>query len=164
MSSHTLPEPAPLLDAAALDRFLTEVRSARQTLVFTNGCFDLIHPGHVLYLAEARRLGDRLIVGLNSDASVRRLKGRGRPLVSGEGRAAILAALRSVDAVVFFDQDTPRELILKIRPDILVKGGDYSADQVVGAEDLPAWGGRLQVLPFHPGFSTSDLVQNIRNL
>jgi D-beta-D-heptose 7-phosphate kinase/D-beta-D-heptose 1-phosphate adenosyltransferase len=157
------PAAAPILDPAALERFLAPVRAAGLRLVFTNGCFDLIHPGHVAYLEEARALGDRLLVGLNTDASVRRLKGPARPLVPAEGRAAVLAALRCVDAVTFFDEDTPRDLILRVRPAFLVKGGDYRPEEVVGAADLPAWGGELRILPFRAGYATSDLVRRIRN-
>jgi rfaE bifunctional protein nucleotidyltransferase chain/domain len=155
--------PAPLLDDAGLDRFLEAARASRLRLVFTNGCFDLIHPGHVAYLSEARSLGDRLIVGLNTDAGVRRLKGPERPLVPQEGRAAVLCALRCVDAVVLFGADTPRDLILRIRPQILVKGGDYTPETVVGASDLPAWGGTLRILPFLPGYSTSEIADRLRN-
>jgi D-beta-D-heptose 7-phosphate kinase/D-beta-D-heptose 1-phosphate adenosyltransferase len=158
------PRPAPLLDAAGLDRFLEEARRAGLRLVFTNGCFDLIHPGHIAYLTEARSLGDRLILGLNTDASVRRLKGTGRPLVPQEGRAAVLAALRCVDAVTLFEEDTPRDLILRVRPHVLVKGGDYRPEEVVGAADLPAWGGVLRILPFVPGYSSSRLMDQLRNL
>lgn len=155
---------APILDDEGLGRFLEEVRAQRLRLVFTNGCFDLIHPGHVAYLNEARALGDRLLVGLNSDASVRRLKGPPRPLIPAEGRALVLASLRSVDAVTLFDTDTPRDLILRVRPAILAKGGDYRPDEVVGATDLPAWGGVLTTLPFRPGYATSEIVRRIRNL
>ncbi len=157
------PRPAPLLDDAGLERFLAEARGASLRLVFTNGCFDLIHPGHVAYLTEARSLGDRLIVGLNADASVRRLKGPGRPLIGQEGRAAVLGALRCVDAVVLFGEDTPRDLILRVRPHVLVKGGDYRAEDVVGATDLPAWGGTLRILPYLPGHSTSEIMDRLRN-
>jgi len=150
--------PALILDAAGLDRFLAETRRDGLRLVFTNGCFDLIHPGHVGYLAEARALGDRLLVGLNSDASVRRLKGPDRPLVPERGRAEILASFRCVDAVVIFEEDTPRDLILRVRPQVLVKGGDYVPVQVVGATDLPGWGGELQILPFREGYASSKLI------
>jgi rfaE bifunctional protein nucleotidyltransferase chain/domain len=157
------PPPAPLLDGPGLDRFLTETRGAGLRLVFTNGCFDLIHPGHVAYLTQARFLGDRLIVGLNTDESVRRLKGPDRPLIGQEGRAAVLGALRCVDAVVLFEEDTPRDLILRIRPHVLVKGGDYRAEDVVGATDLPAWGGTVRILPYLPGHSTSEIISRLRN-
>lgn len=156
--------PAPVLASEGLDQFLEEVRSNNLSLVFTNGCFDLIHPGHVAYLMEARSLGDRLLIGLNSDASVRRLKGAGRPLVPEAGRALVLGSLRCVDGIAVFDTDTPRDLILRVRPSVLVKGGDYKPDQVVGASDLPSWGGRLSILPFRTGYSTSELIRGIRNL
>lgn len=131
-------------------------------LCFTNGCFDLIHPGHVQYLEDARALGDFLVVGLNSDASVARLKGPGRPLQDEAARAAVLLGLRSVDAVVRFDEDTPLELIRALRPDILVKGGDYTPETVVGREDVEARGGRLVLIPFLPGHSTSRIEARIR--
>ena len=132
-------------------------------LCFTNGCFDLIHPGHVQYLADARALGDYLVVGLNSDASTARLKGRGRPLQDEAARAAVLLGLRSVDAVVRFDEDTPLELIRTLRPDVLVKGGDYTPETVVGRELVEGWGGRLALIPFLPGHSTSRIEQRIRS-
>jgi D-beta-D-heptose 7-phosphate kinase/D-beta-D-heptose 1-phosphate adenosyltransferase len=137
-------------------------RSGR--LVFTNGCFDLIHPGHVAYLDAARRLGDRLVVGVNTDASVRRLKGDQRPLVPEQARASVLAGLASVDAVVFFEQDTPAELIDLLRPDVLVKGGDYAPSEIVGRESVEADGGEVRVIPFLPGYSTSELVRRIQQL
>jgi D-beta-D-heptose 7-phosphate kinase/D-beta-D-heptose 1-phosphate adenosyltransferase len=154
---------APILDEPGLLRFLDEIRANGLRLVFTNGCFDLIHPGHVAYLMEARALGDRLLVGLNSDDSVRRLKGAGRPLIPERGRGEILAALRCVDAVVVFGEDTPRELILRVRPKFLVKGGDYRPEEVVGATDLPGWGGELRILPFREGFATSKIIAAVRN-
>ncbi len=131
-------------------------------LCFTNGCFDLLHPGHVKYLEDARALGDFLVVGLNSDASVARLKGPGRPLQDEAARAAVLLGLRSVDAVVRFDEDTPLELIRALRPDVLVKGGDYTPETVVGRADVEARGGRLVLIPFLPGHSTSRIEQRIR--
>jgi rfaE bifunctional protein nucleotidyltransferase chain/domain len=164
MDSRSARGRAPLLEGTALDRFLADARVGGQRIVFTNGCFDLVHPGHVTYLEEARRLGDMLLIGLNSDDSVRRLKGPGRPLIPQEGRVAVLSSLRSVDGVILFEEDTPRDLILRIRPRFLVKGGDYSADRVVGASDLPAWGGELVLIPFRSGYSTSVLIRDIRNL
>lgn len=141
--------------------FLAAVpRPAR--LCFTNGCFDLIHPGHVKYLEDARALGDFLVVGLNSDASVARLKGPGRPLQDEAARAAVLLGLRSVDAVVRFDEDTPLELIRALQPDVLVKGGDYTPETVVGRELVESRGGRLVLIPFLPGHSTSRIEQRIR--
>lgn len=135
-------------------------RSGR--LVFTNGCFDLIHRGHVAYLHEARRLGEFLVVGVNTDASVRRLKGAGRPVVPEGDRAYVLAALACVDAVTLFDEDTPRELIAALLPDVLVKGGDYRPDQVVGREEVERAGGRVVVIPYMEGWSTSALLERIR--
>ncbi|MDM7915515.1 MAG: D-glycero-beta-D-manno-heptose 1-phosphate adenylyltransferase [Candidatus Eisenbacteria bacterium] len=156
-------DPAPLLDPARLSVFLDAVRAAGERLVFTNGCFDLIHPGHVQILREARALGDRLLVGLNSDASVRRLKGPGRPLLPERERAFLLGMLRCVDAVVLFEQDTPLELILAVRPHVLVKGADYTLDHVVGAEEVAGWGGEVRLLPLRAGFSTTALLDRIRN-
>jgi D-beta-D-heptose 7-phosphate kinase/D-beta-D-heptose 1-phosphate adenosyltransferase len=132
------------------------------TVVFTNGCFDLLHPGHVQYLHEARLLGDALVVGVNSDASVRRLKGSARPLVGERERAFVLAGLASVDAVTLFDEDTPRELIAALLPDVLVKGGDYRVEDVVGRHEVEGAGGRVQILPFLGGYSTTSLVERIR--
>ena len=133
-----------------------------RTVVFTNGCFDLLHPGHVEYLAQARALGDALVVGLNSDASVRRLNGAGRPLVPEAGRAAMLAGLRSVDAVTLFDEDTPLELISALLPDVLVKGGDYDLDGIVGRDAVEKAGGDVRVLPFVEGYSTTDILTRLR--
>jgi len=137
-------------------------RRAGQTIVFTNGVFDLLHRGHVEYLAEARALGDRLVVGVNSDASVRRLgKGPGRPLVSAPDRAAVLAALRAVDLVVVFDDDTPERLIHELRPTVLAKGGDWAVEAMVGREFVEAHGGRVVSVPLRAGFSTRGLVERI---
>lgn len=133
------------------------------TLVFTNGCFDVLHAGHVAYLEEARALGDALVVGVNSDASVRRLgKGPDRPYVEAEDRSCVIASLESVDGVVVFDEDTPLELITALQPDVLVKGGDYTPDQVVGRRVVEARGGRVTILPFRVGHSTTDLVLRIQ--
>lgn len=132
-------------------------------VVFTNGCFDLLHPGHIASLEQARSLGDVLIVGINSDASVRQLKGPGRPLLPQEERAEILAALECVDAVVIFDKLTPREVIARLLPDVLVKGGDWPGDQIVGREEVEAAGGRVVSVPVVPGYSTSALLQRIRS-
>jgi D-beta-D-heptose 7-phosphate kinase / D-beta-D-heptose 1-phosphate adenosyltransferase len=132
-------------------------------VVFTNGCFDILHRGHVAYLYEARALGDSLIVGLNTDSSVRRLKGEGRPVVGQDDRAYTLAGLGCVDAVTFFDDDTPANLIEALLPDVLVKGGDYSPDEVVGREAVEAAGGRLVIIPFVTGRSTTGILQRIRD-
>lgn len=132
------------------------------TLCFTNGCFDLIHPGHVKYLEDVRALGDFLVLGLNSDASVARLKGPSRPLQDETARAMVLLGLRSVDAVVRFEEDTPLELIRALQPDVLAKGGDYTPETVVGRDVVEARGGRLVLVPFLPGHSTSTIVERIR--
>ena len=135
-------------------------RSGR--LVFTNGCFDILHRGHVEYLAAARALGDTLVVGLNTDASVGRLKGPHRPYVALEDRAAVLAALESVDVITPFDWDTPRALISALLPDVLVKGGDYALEEMVGREEVEAAGGEVVLVPYLPERSTTELVRRIR--
>lgn len=132
-------------------------------VVFTNGCFDLLHPGHVDYLEEARSLGDALIVAVNTDASVRRLgKGPARPVNPERDRARLLAALAAVDRVVLFDEDTPLEILTELQPDVLVKGGDYRLDEVVGREGVLARGGEVKVLPFREGYSTTLLMERLR--
>lgn len=131
-------------------------------LVFTNGCFDLMHPGHLTYLAAARALGRRLIVGLNSDASVTRLKGPTRPIMDEHARALLLASLLFVDLVVVFDEDTPLTLITTLQPDTLVKGGDYDVANIVGAPEVQQRGGQVVVLPFVEGYSTSSIEGRIR--
>ena len=131
-------------------------------VAFTNGCFDILHRGHVEYLYAARRLGDALVVGVNTDASVRRLKGPDRPVVPLEDRLYVLAGLGCVDAVTPFPEDTPRELIAALLPDVLVKGGDYVADDVVGAGEVRAAGGRVVILPFVEGRSTTSLLQRMQ--
>jgi len=145
----------------AILRFGREKRNGRR-VVFTNGCFDLLHPGHIGSLEQARALGDALIVGLNSDASVRQLKGPGRPVLPERERAEILAALECVDAVVIFDAPTPRELIARLLPDVLVKGGDWPGDQIVGREEVEAAGGRVVSIPVVPGHSTTEILRKIR--
>jgi rfaE bifunctional protein nucleotidyltransferase chain/domain len=131
-------------------------------VVFTNGCFDLLHPGHVSYLEEARSLGDALIVAVNTDASVRRLgKGPGRPVNPEHDRARVLAALAAVDRVVLFDEDTPLEILTEMQPDILVKGGDYRLEEVVGREVVLARGGRVHILPWRKGYSTTQLMKRL---
>jgi len=153
---------AKILDREALLRRFGRPRQGR--LVFTNGCFDLLHAGHVRLLHEARGLGDALVVGLNTDASVRRLKGAGRPLVPERDRAYVLAGLAAVDAVTFFDEDTPRELITALLPDVLVKGGDYAPEDIVGREEVEAAGGRVVVVPLLAGRSTTGLVTRLREV
>ncbi|MFK8014940.1 MAG: bifunctional D-glycero-beta-D-manno-heptose-7-phosphate kinase/D-glycero-beta-D-manno-heptose 1-phosphate adenylyltransferase HldE [Gammaproteobacteria bacterium] len=141
---------------------VAEAHSRQEKVVMTNGCFDLLHAGHVAYLEEAKQLGDRLIVAVNSDASVRRLKGPERPITPLEDRLAVLAGLAAVDWVVAFDEDTPASLIEKVSPDVLVKGGDYTPDQIAGADHVLANGGDVKVLSFRPGRSTSSIVDAIR--
>lgn len=133
-------------------------------IVFTNGCFDILHRGHVTYLNQARDLGDLLIVGINSDESVKRLKGPERPVNMLEDRAYVLSALKSVDYVIPFEEDTPLNLINLIMPDILVKGGDYTIDRIVGAQEVLAHGGRVEIIPFVPGKSTSAIIDTIKTL
>jgi len=131
-------------------------------LVFTNGVFDLVHPGHVDVLDGARRQGDVLVVGINSDASVRRLKGPSRPVRNQQERALVVAALEAVDAVVIFDEDTPLELVRALQPDVIVKGGDYAADTIVGADVVKARGGRVVVVPLLAGQSTTSIIERLR--
>jgi len=151
-----------VLALPALRRRLAAHRRAGERIVFTNGVFDLLHPGHVRYLHAAKRLGDVLVVGLNSDRSVRRLaKGPERPLVRERDRAEVLAALEMVDYVTIFGADTPYELIKATRPDVLVKGGDWTADRIVGADLVLARGGVVKSLRFAPGYSTTSLVKKI---
>jgi rfaE bifunctional protein nucleotidyltransferase chain/domain len=138
-------------------------REASRRVVFTNGCFDLLHPGHVRYLAMARALGDVLVVGLNADASVRRLKGESRPLQNEAARAEVLAALACVDHVVIFPQDDPLALILEIRPDYLAKGADWAAEEIIGGNEVRAWGGKVARIQLVEGHSTSHLVEKARH-
>lgn len=152
--------PYEALSWAAMAEKIRNWQSHGDTVVFTNGCFDLLHRGHVLYLQQAAMLGQHLVVGLNSDASVRRLKGETRPLVKQEDRAIVLSALGCIDDVVIFDQDTPWELLKTLRPDILVKGGDYKADEVIGREFVK----RVEIISFEEGYSTTNLVQKIADL
>jgi rfaE bifunctional protein nucleotidyltransferase chain/domain len=144
-----------------LDKFLAENKDKK--IVFTNGCFDILHRGHVTYLSEARKLGDLLVVGLNSDESVKRLKGPLRPINKERDRLLVLSALRAVDFVEVFEDDTPLNLILKVKPKVLVKGGDWKIDQIVGAKEVLTWGGDVFSLNFVDGYSTSGIIQKIQN-
>ena len=137
-------------------------QAAGQKVVFTNGCFDLLHLGHVDYLENARSLGDRLVVGLNSDSSVNRFKGPERPLQDQNSRARVLAALQFVDLVVFFNEDTPLELISELTPNVLVKGSDYLAENIVGADVVKKNGGVVKTIDFVPGYSTTKIVEKIK--
>jgi len=148
-----------VLPRSRLQRRLQRLRREGKRIVFTNGCFDLIHPGHVRYLRAAKRLGDVLVVALNSDRSVRRLKGPGRPLVPQHDRCEVVAALEMVDYVTVFSEDTPYALIQALTPDVLVKGGDWRPNQIVGADIVRARGGTVRSLPFARGYSTTRLVR-----
>lgn len=147
----------------AILRFGREKRN-RHCIVFTNGCFDLLHPGHVETLEKARALGDALIVGVNSDRSVREVKGAGRPIVPERERAEVLAGLECVDAAVIFDEATPREIVAALLPDVLVKGGDWASERIIGREEVEAVGGRVVRVPVVAGYSTSAMVEKIRRL
>jgi D-glycero-beta-D-manno-heptose 1-phosphate adenylyltransferase len=151
-----------ILDRGELCRERERLRAAGRKLVFTNGCFDILHVGHVRYLREARALGDDLLVAVNSDRSVRSLKGEGRPVVGEAERAETLAALEAVSLVTVFDEDSPRSLIAALLPDVLVKGGDYRPDQIHGREEVEAAGGRVLALPFVEGASTSGLIERVK--
>lgn len=148
---------------SALNHFLEVQRFFNKKIVFTNGCFDLLHLGHIDYLTKAADLGDVLIVGVNSDASVSRLKGNHRPINNEEQRSMILASLHFVDAVTIFPEDTPLDLISVVRPDVLVKGGDYKPQDIVGAGLVKSTGGRIVTIDFLPGFSTSAIEEKIRS-
>ena len=147
----------------SLKELLSELESKRKDkkIVFTNGCFDLIHAGHVDYLQKAKALGDLLVVGMNSDSSVRRIKGEKRPILSQELRATVLDSLKPVDYVVIFEEDTPIKLIEAIRPDILVKGGDWSLEKIVGREFVESYGGKVVTIPFEHDISTTKIVERI---
>lgn len=151
-----------VLSRAEAVRAVREARRRGERVVFTNGCFDVLHVGHVRSLEQARGLGDRLIVAVNGDASVRRLKGAGRPVSPARQRAEVLAALACVDWVVVFRDDTPRSLVRALRPDVLAKGGDWSLDAIVGGDDVRSWGGRVVRLRQVPGVRTSRIVERLR--
>ncbi|MEE9572668.1 MAG: D-glycero-beta-D-manno-heptose 1-phosphate adenylyltransferase, partial [Candidatus Neomarinimicrobiota bacterium] len=149
------------VDRTKAKEIIGKWRDDQKIIVFTNGCFDIIHRGHVEYLREAKLLGDMLIVGLNSDVSVRRIKGKPRPYQDEQDRAAILSALKMVDMVVLFDEDIPLELIYELKPDILIKGGDYDRDSIIGAKEVESWGGSVKIIPFLKGYGTSKLIEKI---
>ncbi|MDP8203604.1 MAG: D-glycero-beta-D-manno-heptose 1-phosphate adenylyltransferase [Candidatus Tenebribacter mawsonii] len=139
-----------------------ELKSNNKKIVFTNGCFDILHAGHVKYLAEAKELGDILILGLNSDSSVKRLKGNDRPINNEHDRAVVLSALCSVSYIVIFDEDTPYELIEIIKPDVLVKGGDWKPEEIVGQDIVNSYNGEVKSLSFIEGKSTTDIIEKLR--
>lgn len=153
-----------ILAPGKLEQWSEAVHAAGRTIGFTNGCFDLIHSGHLASLTQAASQADELVVALNSDASVRQLKGSGRPLLPAADRAVLIAALRPVSAVTIFAEPTPLEIILQIRPDVLVKGSEYSEEDIVGAAEVKSWGGRVVRVPMVPGWSTSQIIDAIRQL
>ena len=153
-----------ILTLPELRKRIAQWRFLGKSIVFTNGCFDILHSGHISSLSAAAREADLLIVGLNSDSSTAKLKGKGRPINNEQARATVLAALLMVDAVVIFEEDTPKELITAIQPDVLVKGGDYTIDQIAGAKEVQANGGRVVINPIMEGFSTSAIVDKIQKM
>jgi len=152
----------PVLTRSAAVAWAERLRAEGRKIVFTNGVFDLLHPGHIRYLAEARAQGDALVVALNSDRSVRAIKGPERPINSEQERAEILAALAAVDAVVVFDEDDPHAIISAIQPDVLVKGADWAADRIIGRDTVESRGGKVIRIAFAPGFSTTSMIDKIR--
>ena len=146
-----------------LKRRIAQWRLLHKTIVFTNGCFDILHAGHIASLIEAAQQGDILIIGLNADSSIKGLKGPNRPINDENSRALLLASLSMIDAVVFFSEPTPLELIVEIKPDVLVKGGDYKVDDIAGAREVIGWGGKVIINPIVEGFSTSSIINKIQN-
>jgi len=153
-----------IVDRQALVQLCNTWRGSQQKIVFTNGCFDLLHHGHLDYLAKAASLGNKLVIGVNSDSSVKRLKGAERPITQQEDRLFQLASLLCVDAVCLFDEDTPLELIQAITPKVIAKGGDYTEDTIVGATYVKEQGGSVAVIPFVTGYSTTSLIEKIRKI
>jgi len=149
-----------IIERADIGKLSKAWKSDKHKQVFTNGCFDILHSGHIYLLYKAAALGDKLIIGLNSDASVSRLKGKLRPVNHWNSRAILLAAISCVDAVVVFDEDTPLKLIKNIRPDVLVKGGDYRENEVIGAKEVKSWNGNIAIIPFLEGYSTTNILKN----
>lgn len=153
-----------IVDWAAAEKLAREWKQQGLSIVFTNGCFDIIHVGHIDYLEKSRNLGDKLVLGLNTDNSIRRIKGEKRPIVEEDPRARVMAALSFVDAVVLFDEDTPLRLIEAVKPDILVKGNDYSIENIVGADFVINNGGQVKTIPLVNGYSTSNIIDKIKNI
>ncbi len=162
MSIQSTIEEKILTSDAALAKWLHMKRFKSVKIIFTNGCFDLLHDGHLQLLTQAKMIGGQLIVGINSDASVKRLKGPSRPIKNQDSRALQLAALLMVDAVVIFEEDTPLELIKKIQPNVLVKGSDYNTETIVGAGEVLSHGGTVEIIPLVQGFSTTNLIEKIK--
>lgn len=152
-----------ILTPPELQKRLAQWRLLGKTIVFTNGCFDILHAGHIASLAEAAKHGDMLIIGLNADASIKGLKGSNRPINDENSRALLLASLTMVDGVVLFSDPTPLQLILAIKPDVLVKGGDYKVEDIAGAKEVIGWGGQVIINPIVEGFSTSSIINKIQN-
>ena len=146
-----------------LQKKLAQWRLLGKTIAFTNGCFDILHAGHIASLTEAAQQADILIVGVNADISVKKLKGENRPINDEQSRALVLAALSMIDAVIIFSEDTPRELIIAIQPDVLVKGGDYKVEDIAGAKEVIAAGGKVVINPIVPGFSTTSLIEKMKD-
>jgi rfaE bifunctional protein nucleotidyltransferase chain/domain len=159
-----IPENNKIVDPAFAGVLCEELHKRGAVIVFTNGVFDLLHPGHVEYLAEARDLGTHLIVALNTDDSVRRIKGNLRPVMQLEQRAEVLAALEAVSFITWFDEATPDEIIRQVKPDVLVKGGDWNVDQIAGKDFVEGYGGKVYAIPFRTGYSTTTILNKIANL
>jgi D-beta-D-heptose 7-phosphate kinase/D-beta-D-heptose 1-phosphate adenosyltransferase len=151
-----------IVDFDEIEKICNSLREQNKKIVFSNGCFDILHRGHIEYLTKAKEFGDVLIVGLNSDTSVQRLKGKDRPINSESDRARILDALKPVDYVVIFEEDTPLRLIQTVKPDVLVKGGDYKVEEIVGSEFVISYGGKVEIIPFVEGKSTTKIIQKIK--
>ena len=151
-----------MIEQEKISKEINEMRATNKKIVFTNGCFDLLHQGHKDLISLSSSFGDILVVGLNSDESVRRLKGNGRPIQNVVDRKSALLATGYVDKVYTFENDTPLRLILLVRPDIIVKGGDYVAEDIVGYKEMVDWGGKVKIIPMTPGFSTTSIIENMR--
>lgn len=164
MSPTRIPAQSKIFDLQGLVEQIALWRKNGEQIVFTNGCFDILHAGHIRYLEAAAACGDRLVIGVNDDSSVRRLKGETRPINILDSRLYLLASLSCVDAVVAFSEDTPLNIIIHLHPDILVKGGDYTPDNIVGGKEVIGWGGSVEVIPFVDGFSTTRLENKILDL
>ena len=150
-----------VLTNSSLDIFFSKIRSENKKIVFTNGCFDIIHPGHIHVLSVAKLLGDILVIGLNSDKSVKKLKGKERPFVNESDRAKILLSIKYVDYVTIFDESTPKDIIEKIKPDTLVKGGDYMVDDIIGSKFVIDLGGKVEIVKFLDGYSSSNYIDDL---
>lgn len=151
-----------LYTVAELQRTIAQWHVKNNTVAFTNGCFDILHAGHIYILEEAKKLGDKLIVALNTDKSVKKLKGNNRPINNELDRAKLIAAMEGVDAVVLFDEETPLSLIKTLQPNVLVKGGDYTLNQIAGAKEMEDWNGKVEIIPFLQGFSTTSIIEKMK--